>query len=71
MCIFSFHFSYSDETPLLRSDIMQETHVELIDLGSDPVLGLHDTAETWSQQEMPKDIKQSIKDKSVMLQVQI
>lgn len=67
MCIFSFHFSYSDETPLLRSEFMQEAHVELIDLGCDPVLGLHITAETWSQQEMPKDIKQSIKDKSVIV----
>lgn len=50
---------------------MQEAHVELIDLGCDPVLGLHITAETWSQQEMPRDTKQSVRDKAVILTVSI
>lgn len=60
-----YHFSCSDETPLIRDEFLHEAPIGPHDLGAEPILGVAiDEHDSWSP-SVPKEIVKSLKDKQV------
>ena len=72
LCDFDlFNCSYSDDTPLIRDEFLNETPIGPQDLGAEPVLGVAiEEHDSWSP-SVPKEIVKSLKDKQVKRQEHI
>jgi hypothetical protein len=58
-------YSYTDDTPLIRDEFLNETPVGPQDLGAEPILRVAmDECDSWSP-SVPKEIVKSLKDKQV------
>ncbi|XP_055839935.1 rho guanine nucleotide exchange factor 18 isoform X4 [Episyrphus balteatus] len=57
------HSNYSDDTPLIRVEFLNEPPIGPHDLGADPALGIAlDEHDSWSP-SVPKEVVKSLKDK--------
>jgi A-kinase anchor protein 13 len=74
LTIYSFSFSfisYSDDTPLIRDEFLNEAQIGPHDLGAEPILGVAiDEPDSWSP-SVPKEVVKSLKDKQVKRQEHI
>ena len=67
VCFCLVYFSYSDDTPLIRVEFLNEPPIGPHDLGADPALGIAlDEHDSWSP-SVPKEVVKSLKDKQVRL----
>jgi A-kinase anchor protein 18 len=65
--VFFLLFSYTDDTPLIRDEFLNETPVGPQDLGAEPILRVAmEECDSWSP-SVPKEIVKSLKDKQVIL----
>lgn len=73
LCVFFFSFdvrllffSYSDESPLIPNEFLQEPHVTAQDLGGETILGLmlESEPDLWIR-AVPAHVKCSLKEKQV------
>lgn len=64
-----FIFSYSDESPLIPNEFLQEPHVTAQDLGGEAILGLmlESEPDLWIR-AVPSHVKSSLKEKQVLIQ---
>lgn len=63
--------SYSDDTPLIRDEFLNEAPIGPHDLGAEPMLGVAiDEPDSWSP-SVPKEVVKSLKDKQVKRQEHI
>lgn len=64
-------YSYSDDTPLIRDEFLNEAPIGPHDLGAEPILGVAiDEFESWTP-SVPKEVVKSLKDKQVKRQEHI
>lgn len=62
------HFSsYSDDTPLIRNEFLNEPHITAQSLGGDPLLGManEDEHDSWSP-KVGKEVLKSLNAKEVL-----
>ncbi|CRL03266.1 CLUMA_CG016484, isoform C [Clunio marinus] len=65
------HPNYSDDTPLIRDEFLNEAAIGPHDLGAEPILGIAiDEYDSWSP-SVPKEVVKSLKDKQVKRQEHI
>ncbi|XP_059614872.1 rho guanine nucleotide exchange factor 18 isoform X2 [Phlebotomus argentipes] len=65
------HINYSDETPLIRDEFLNDPPIGPHDLGADPILGMTiDEPDSWSP-SVPREVVKSLKDKQVKRQEHI
>uniref|UniRef100_A0A336K2W3 CSON008438 protein n=1 Tax=Culicoides sonorensis TaxID=179676 RepID=A0A336K2W3_CULSO len=63
--------SYSDDTPLMREEFLNEAPVGVHELGAEPVLGVAlDEPDSWSP-SVPREVVKSLKDKQIKRQEHI
>lgn len=61
----------NDDTPLIRSEFLNDPPIEAQDLGADPILGIAaDEHDSWSP-SVPKDVIKSLKEKQIKRQEHI
>lgn len=69
--IFFSFISYSDDTPLIRDEFLNEAQIGPHDLGAESILGVAiDEPDSWSP-SVPKEVVKSLKDKQVKRQEHI
>ncbi|XP_070497316.1 rho guanine nucleotide exchange factor 18 isoform X4 [Chironomus tepperi] len=65
------HANYSDDTPLIRDEFLNEAQIGPHDLGAESILGVAiDEPDSWSP-SVPKEVVKSLKDKLVKRQEHI
>lgn len=63
--------SYSDDTPLIRDEFLNEAPITARDLGAETILGVAiEEPENWNS-SVPKEVSKSLKDKQVKRQEHI
>lgn len=64
-------YSYTDDTPLMREEFLNEAPVGVHELGAEPVLGVAlDEPDSWSP-SVPREVVKSLKDKQIKRQEHI